>query len=57
MSLRNATIAVTTTMREARRNADQHDGLAFDGQHLEQQILHVGARLGVERRCFQPNGG
>jgi hypothetical protein len=34
---------------------DQHHGLAFGGQHLEQQILHVGARLGVERRCFRRN--
>jgi len=24
---------------------------------LEQQILHVGARLGVERRCFRRNRG
>ena len=35
---------------------DQHNGLAFGGRH-EQQILHVGAHLDVERRCFQPNRG
>src|SRR5712692_10724342 len=27
----------------------QHDGLAFGGQHIEQQILHIRTGLGVER--------
>ena len=31
------------------RMGDQHDGLAFGGEHLEQQSLHVGAGLGIER--------
>jgi hypothetical protein len=31
------------------RMRDQHHGLAFGGQHVKEQVLHIPSRLGVER--------